>query len=237
MGSSESISREYPPEMIEERKKLLNTQINKICLIMQPSNKFILGYEIAVAGLSMLLPAELTCAHRNHIGIFVFGENDSYDGVYMEFGPYTYKDEKNINKYVHYYQGDDGLRFFSANYFDFEGFKFDCEVEYKMTIGTLLNGLAHQGWTKKDYEEIHYEPILNLYYHKDSKDFTKKVIETLGAKRIKKIDRIRTLSKTCVPSEIIDTLEENENCINLEERIPIIGTIVGIVKSFTTEDN
>lgn len=236
MGSSESAPREVTQEMLDERKKLLSTPINKISLIMQPSNKFMLGYEIAVAGVSMILPANMTCAHRNHIGIFVFGENDSYDGVFMEFGPFDQKNEKDVNACVHYHRGEDGLRFFSAYYSNIDGFKFECEVEYKMTINTLLNGLAHYGWSKKDYEEVHYEPILDTYYHRDSKDFAIKVIKTLGAKRIKKSDRIRTFCKTCIPGDIIDSLEDNENCNNLEERIPIVGTVAGIIKIFTTED-
>ena len=237
MGSSESISREYTQEMIDERNRLLNTQINQICLFMQPSNKFIFGYEFAVAGISALLPAEITCAQRNHMGIFVYGENDSEDGVFIEFGPYDYKNEKKIDRIVHYHQGEDGLRFFSANCNDIEGFRVDCEVEYKMTVRTLLNGLAHHGWTKADYEEVEYNPILKIYDHKDSKDFARKVIKTIGAKRIKKSTRIRTLSKICIPASIIDALESNENCINFEERIPIIGLFVGIVKLITTKDD
>ncbi|KAK8834340.1 hypothetical protein M9Y10_036554 [Tritrichomonas musculus] len=105
-----------------------------------------------------------------------------------------------------------------------------------MSINTLLNGLAHFGWSKKDYEEVHYEPILDTYCHRDSKDFAIKVIKTLGAKRIKKSERIRTFSKTCIPGDIIDSIEDNENCINLEERIPIIGNVTGIIKIFTTKD-
>lgn len=232
MGSNDSAPvREYSAEMIAERQRLLNTRIHKISLIMQPSNKFMEGYEVAAAGVSMFLPACMTCANRNHAGMFVFGENDSYDGVYIEFGPYNYRNEKDFdNKYVHYFQGNDGLRFVSANYSEIRGIKYDCEVEYEMTIGVLLKGLAYHGWTKKDYDEEIYEPSLQMCIHKDSKDFIIKVIRTLGAKRIHKSDRIRSFAKAFIPCDLIDELENNEKCINFEERIPIVGPFAGIIK-------
>lgn len=236
MGSDESVPSNYSPRMLQERERLLNMQINKISIIMQPKNKFMKGYQIAASGFSMILPAAMTCANRNHVGIFIFGEHNSYDGLYMEFGPYDSRKEKNINACVHHLQGDDGLHFFLANYFNIEGYKIDCNVEYSMTVRNLFNSISHKGWTKKDYEDLYFEPTMQMLMHKDSKDFTKKIIKILGAKRINKSDRIRTFCKTFVPAEIIDAFEKNEGRINFEERIPIIGAFAGVVKMLATDD-
>lgn len=63
-----------------------------------------------------------------------------------------------------------------------------------------------------------------------------KLLKLQVQKKIKESDRIRSFSKTCIPGDIIDSIEDNENCINLEERIPIIGTVTIIIKIFTTKD-
>ena len=91
-------------------------------------------------------------------------------------------------------------------------------------------------WSKKtkwvgnyhSWDKYSYNPV-----GENCQLFVLKCIQVLDAVRTNEEDRNRTLSKTCFPFRIIDALEKNEGDAERKiEKIPFIGTVLGMVKAF-----
>ena len=201
---------------------LLDTTIYKVSVVVQQLKK---GQDVANttrAVVSTFLPFITTLSHA---GLFVYGNNSNPNGVFIEYGAYDIRRSGDYNTQIHYFRSDNGLRFSYLNINSIPGFKFDCDVQNIMTIRDLCTCLEYHHWTKRKYNVADQNCQL----------FVRKAIKLLGSRRINKSDRIRTFSKGMIPERILDVLEENEGSHNYEERIPIIGRFVGIVKLATTD--
>ena len=201
---------------------LLDTNINKVSVVIQQLGDENDMENITRATISSFVPIITTFSHA---GLFVYGNNSNPNGVFVEYGAYDIRRSGDYNTQIHYFRSDNGLRFSYMNIYSIPGFKFDCDVQNKMTIRDLCTCLEYHHWTKQKYNVVDQNCQL----------FVRKAIKLLGSRRINKSDRIRTFSKGMIPKRILDALEENEGNHNYEERIPIIGRFVGFIKLATAD--
>lgn len=158
-----------------------------------------------------------------HAGLFIYGNDDNpKDGVFLEYGAYDEKREGDYESQVHYFRSDNGLRFTKLNINNIPGYKYECDVQNKMTIKELITCLEFRHFTKQKYNLVDQ----NCQY------FVRKSIKILGSRRIHEHDRIRRFSKAEIPNRILDALEENEGSDNFGEQIPIVGMFVSIYKLY-----
>lgn len=203
------------------RDELLNTMINEVSVVIQPLGAKSENSQFARVMVSSFFPSNISLAVFSHAGLFVYGNGrNPNDGVFVEYGAYDYKREGDYNSQVHYFRKDNGLRFTLLNIDDIEGYKFKCDVQNKMTINDLCTCLEYHHFSKQKYNLVDQ----NCQY------FVRKSIQILGSRRLLKSDRIRTYNKGIIPHQILEVFEKNEDDENIEERIPIIGYFVGLIK-------
>ncbi|KAK8860916.1 hypothetical protein M9Y10_012608 [Tritrichomonas musculus] len=216
-----------------DRSQLLSAKISDIVVFVQrlDDKEFEFNAKNIITG---FLPARINPTNATHAGIIANTTNGMH--VLIEYGAYDYHREGDYDFQVHYYKGRDGLRFvkLTDSFYEFihdESYRylvFDCTVRNKMAINTMIDKTKWVGkyhsWDKDSYNPVGENCQL----------FVRKCIQVLDAVRTDEEDRNRTLSKTCFPFRIIDALEKNENDTERKiEKIPIIGTVFGMVKAFT----
>lgn len=213
------------------KTELLNSIIHKIIVFVSAPEKE-LGAKIQrFTSCSMwLLPARISPCNFNHVSIIV----ETTDGEYIliEYGVYNKYREGEYHGKVHYFEGNDGLRFTQmtqkdidkANENQFNFFVF-CNVKNHMTINEMLYKTKFQGsyhqWDGNNY---------NLFTQ-NCQLFVRKVIQVLGATRANEKQKSRTVMKCCLPFRVLNALEDNENDLeNVFEMVPVVGQVYGLFK-------
>ena len=156
-------------------------------------------------------------------------------GILVEYGIYDKKREGDYRTEVHYYRGNNGLRFTEMTRKQIENMYSDavfmpCYVKNRMTLYTLIQRTEYQS------ESGHYHDWSKYKYNlfgQNCQAFVQEAIKVLGATRCRNIQKVRTVSKMMAPARIINALEENENGLeNKIERIPIFGQFFGLAMAF-----
>ena len=197
-GSIETSYANNPTQTNKEA--LLNTMINKVSVIIQPLRAKSENEKEARAIISTFLPSMFSLSVFSHAGLFIYGNDDNpKDGVFLEYGAYDEKREGDYESQVHYFRSDNGLRFTKLNINNIPGYKYECDVQNRMTIKELCTCLEFRHFTKQKYNLVDQ----NCQY------FVRKSIKILGSRRIHEHDRIRRYSKAEIPNRILDPLEEN----------------------------
>ena len=211
------------------KEELLNIMIAEVNINIEP-----LGPQIfhkcrnLLAGVTAALPAAVSPAKLSHASIYIpITENE---GVWIEYGAYDDKRSGEFKGQVHYYQGENGLRFAKMTTEEYKHristgkemqVMIECYVRNQMTIGELLQKISLNDWSKDKYSLI----------AQNCQRFAIYTLQLLGAYR--KAFVLHGFAKVTVPVGILDCLEKNELNSDVDnfrnvEKIPFLGTFADV---------
>lgn len=211
------------------REEILNTMIHSININIEPlGKKSFQTFRAFFAGFTMMLPAAISPAGLSHASLYVPISED--DGVWLEYGAYDDKRSGEFRGQVHYLQGDNGLRFVkmsSQEYYERHsngGIMYEvvkCKIRNKMTIGSLLQKISENDWSKYEYSLI----------AQNCQRFVQYAVQILGASREE--FHARAEEKVSIPFGILDCLQKNElnssdDNFRMVEKIPFFGLAADI---------
>lgn len=180
------------------------------------------------------MPARTSICNLNHVSIIVETYDDAL--VLIEYGAYDFYREGDYRGKVHYYEGNDGLRFIQMTSTDIENvlenefnYLVKCNVSHHMKIKDLLHSTKWQGsyhdWDKDNYNLVAQNCQL----------FVRKAIQVLGATRESELQKNRVFMKCVIPFRVLNALEDNEDdSERIVEKIPVVGQIYGLIKTIVT---
>jgi len=213
-----------------ERECLLGMEIENIYFGLRSlaPGALDVGITVVTSGFRSFLPWWAAPPMLYYATLFVL--NKYGRGVLIEYGNYQPGDQHDHPNNVYYWK-EDGIRFTSMSWNQYlqefpDGIstsqRIGCKTKHHPTIKTLLNWI-HSGdtnWRSQDYfPGVH-----------DSQDFVARCLKELGAQRNKPEEH--TISKAYIPHAILEVLEGNENnSLTTVEKIPVIGTYIGLFHS------
>lgn len=206
------------------REEILNTLIRSVNINIEP-----LGPELFqkcrnfFGGVTVALPAAISPAGLSHASIYV--PISETEGVWIEYGAYDDKRSGEFEGQVHYFQGENGLRFAKMTTQEYQRRSssggimqetVECYVRNQMAIRNLLQTISSNDWSKHKYSLI----------AQNCQRFVIYAIQVLGAYR--KTFCLRGTSKVTIPFGILDCLEKNEldsetENFRMVEKIPFFG--------------
>lgn len=190
------------------KEEILNSKIYKIYVFVSAPEKFPKLRHFASCA-QWLLPARTSFCNLNHVSIIAETYEDTH--VLIEYGAYDLYREGDYRGKVHYYEGNDGLRFVQMTPTDIEhvlenefNHLVKCSVSNQMKIEDLLQSTKWQGsyheWDKDNYNLVAQNCQL----------FVRKAIQVLGATRESESQKNRVAMKCFIPYRVLNALEDNE---------------------------